>query len=143
MFNSFLQSSLFTGALAAYILVPPGSDVSVQTAQHLYLVLFVVGALGCITLLALNEPPPVRSAPAAATLPESGVATNPMTESLTSSAPAAAQEETLCQSIVGTFRMGCRRRVAMVNLLLIYNGLGLSFYQVGWRVCCAACPDTC
>ena len=164
-----MQGSLLTGSVAAYVLVPPGSELSPATAQRLFIVLLIVAVCGSCTLLLVREPPPlvpppVAGEPALAAPVAMGAAgggprrrdAEATTASLLDeegggpldgagnddalrTAPAArliaatAPPESVWQSVVATVRMGCTRRVAMVNLLLATNGLGLSFYQVRCR----------
>lgn len=191
IFNSFMQGSLLTGSVTAYVLVPPGSELSPATAQRLFIVLLIVAVCGSCTLLLVRQPPPLvpppvadppvalpasqrasgggalQSAAAGGTtsslLHERGpspgargvggsdalrVAPRPAVEASTGAAAVITEgpTESVWQSVVATVRTGCTRRVAMVNLLLATNGLGLSFYQVrGVRAprCCAGGTAVC
>ena len=129
------------------MLVPPGSELTEATAQRLYIVLLIVAACGSATLLFIREPK-VADATPAASAPTTEVAGAADREVAISSIAApggdmarqlttdpekpvvAPHSDTVWGSVVRTFKLGCKRQVAMVNLLLVVNGLGLSFYQV-------------
>ena len=141
------RHSLLTGSITAYVLVPPGSELTEATAQRLYIVLLIVAACGSATLLFIREPKVADATPAASapTTEVAGAADrevaspsiaapgDDMARQLTTDPEkpvVAPHSDTVWGSVVRTFKLGCKRQVAMVNLLLVVNGLGLSFYQV-------------